>query len=110
VLIFDEFESTGKTSIDFLIDFTARMPNHVHLILSFNKEREYQRDQNSTNLYEYLKENLIDSGKAVEIALGGLSAQDLGKWITYARNITLPLVPDLLRIRERSAGIPLVFE
>ena len=40
----------------------------------------------------------------------GLSAQEIGKWIKAVRNISLPLNPDLQRIRENSAGLPLLLE
>ena len=35
ILIFDQFESTGRASFDFLVNFIKNMPLSVHVIVSF---------------------------------------------------------------------------
>ena len=47
---------------------------------------------------------------AKKIPIEGLCAEDIGKWIKQVRDISLPLIPDLKRIRENSAGLPLLLE
>ena len=39
VLIFDNFESTGRASFDFLINFILRLPTGFHIIVAFKTER-----------------------------------------------------------------------
>jgi hypothetical protein len=45
---------------------------------------------------------------AKEITIEGLSIEDICKWIKRVRGTPLPLNPDLQRIRENSAGLPLL--
>ena len=35
ILIFDQFESVGKASVDFLIDLIVNIPNRFHVVISF---------------------------------------------------------------------------
>jgi hypothetical protein len=45
-----------------------------------------------------------------EIHLQGLTVEDIDKWIKITRNKSLPCVPDLQRIRQASAGLPIILE
>ena len=47
---------------------------------------------------------------AKKLPIGGLCAEDIGKWIKAVRGISLPLIPDLQRIRENSAGLPILLD
>jgi hypothetical protein len=38
VLIFDQFESAGKLSIDFFLNFVKFMPERFHIIVAFRIE------------------------------------------------------------------------
>ena len=42
--------------------------------------------------------------------LQGLPDVDIGKWIQVVRGISLPMIPDLKRIKENSAGLPILLE
>lgn len=101
VFIFDQFEMVRKASIDFLINFVARMPeNNFHVIVSFKVEERAWSDTVARQLYEYAKEQLTDLG-AKNIGLEGLSAEEIGEWIKAVRKVELP-PKDLQIIRERS--------
>jgi hypothetical protein len=105
VFIFDQFEMVRKASIDFLINFVARMPNNnFHVTVSFKVEEKTWSDMVARQLYEYASGHLKDMG-AREITLGGLSEEEIGQWIKAARNVELQLT-DLQIIRERLGGFP----
>ena len=105
VFIFDQFEMVRKASIDFLINFVARMPdNNFHVIVSFKVEERAWSDKVARELYEYARGHLIDLG-ARNITIEGLSAEEIGEWIKAVRKVELP-PKDLQMIRERSAGFP----
>lgn len=109
VLIFDQFENEGKASIDFLINFAKLMPDRFHIIVSFRLEATTTR-----HLYEWIKNNLINLGYGKELELKGLSAEAIGKWLGLVRKVgtksKLPLIPDLQRIKENSAGFPILLK
>jgi hypothetical protein len=63
VLLFDQFESTKKASVEFLINFVNRMPDKFHIVVSFRTEGEehigsVSSDSASIELYEYARRNL----------------------------------------------------
>ncbi len=105
VFIFDQFETARKASIDFLINFVARMPSkNFHVIVSFKVEERAWSDKVARELYEYAKGHLTDLG-ARNITLEGLSTEEIGEWIKAVRKVEL--CPKNLQItRERSAGFP----
>jgi tetratricopeptide (TPR) repeat protein len=105
VVIFDQFETARKVSIDFLINFVARMPSkNFHVIVSFKVEERAWSDKVARELYEYARGHLTDLG-ARNITLEGLSAEEIGEWIKAVRKVEL-CPKDLQIIRERSAGFP----
>jgi GTPase SAR1 family protein len=107
VLIFDQFESAKKTSIDFFINFVKRMPQErFHIIISL-KTHDASDDNTSKELYEYALKNIKEIG-ADTIEVSGLSEEEIGEWIMLARKQKLSIVPDLRRIREVSSGFPLL--
>jgi predicted ATPase len=107
VLMFDQFESASKSSVDFLINFCRKMPENFHVIVSIKIEEDIWSDTVARELYRHTKRRLDEIG-ATEIRLGGLSTEDIGQWISKIRGVTLPLYPDLVRIRENSAGFPML--
>ncbi len=111
VLIFDQFEHVGKASIDFLLNFIKLMPKErIHIIISFRTDDRIWNDPSYRKMYEDIQSKLIDEMNGKEVLLQGLTAQDIGIWIEMVRQISLPLTPDLQRIRERSAGLPLILD
>ncbi len=61
-------------------------------------------------MHENLEQKLLYDLGAKKISIEGLSAEDIDKWIKQVRGITLPSIPDLQRIRENSAGLPLLLD
>ncbi len=111
VLIFDQFEYVGKASIDFLMNFIKLMPiERIHVIISFRTDDRIWNDPSYKKMYEDIQNKLIDEMHGKEVTLQGLSSQDIGRWIEIVREVSLPLTPDLHRIRERSAGLPLILD
>jgi tetratricopeptide (TPR) repeat protein len=108
VLIFDQFESAGKQSVDFLINFGKLMPDNFHIIVSFKAEDTWI-DAVARKSYEYAKRNLIDIG-AKESKLEGLSEEAIGEWIKSVTGENLPSIPHLRRIKENSAGLPMLLQ
>jgi tetratricopeptide (TPR) repeat protein len=108
VLIFDEIESTGKASIDFLLNLAKFLPDRFHIVVSINTVNI--GPSTTSKLYEDIKDKLIEHLNGNELAIEGLSAEDIGKWIKRIRGISLPLMPDLQRIKENSAGLPLLLD
>ena len=58
-------------------------------------------------MYEYTRRNLIKS-HSITLTLDGLSENDIGEWIKHVKGVDLPLIPTLRRIKENSAGSPLL--
>ena len=107
VLIFDQFESVGKASIDFLVDLIVNMPDRFHIIISFRTAEVSWEDTTSRKLYDYAVD-LVQRQGAKVINIEGLSEEEIGEWIKYAKGKDLPVVPDLKRIRENSSGFPML--
>lgn len=116
VLIFDEFESVRKASIDIFIDFIKSMPKNIHAVVSFEVEEEMWSDMTARKLFEYSREKLLALNSkglllplgANELELKGLSAEEIGIWIKSAKGKDLPLDPDLIKITDSTAGFPLL--
>jgi predicted ATPase len=104
VLIFDQFENVGKASTDFLLNFVKFLTPHERfdIIVSFRTDDRTWNDPSVRSVYENLEQKLLYDLGAKKISIEGLSAEDIGKWIKAVRSISLPLRPDLQRIR---AGI-----
>jgi tetratricopeptide (TPR) repeat protein len=109
VLIFDQLESAGKGTINFLINFAKLMPDRFHIIASFIVEERIWSDTVARELYEDARDKLADLEYGKEgLKVEGLAAEEIGKWIKSVKGVELPLVPDLNRIRENSAGFPII--
>ena len=108
VLLFDQFEYVGKATVDFLLNFIRLMPNQFHVIVSFRTDDHLFNQMSYKALFSeaHYKITNVLSGK--EVKLEGLSAEEIGDWIYFVRGIHLQLVPDLKRIRESTAGLPLL--
>lgn len=106
VLIFDQFESARKTSIDFFINFVKRMPQQkFHIMVSF-KTYDISDDNSSKKLYEYALRNLKELGADI-LEVPGLVEEEIREWIKLSRKQNL-FDPDLRRIKEESSGFPLL--
>jgi len=79
-----------------------------HIIVSFRTDDITSNDPSVRNAYEELEQKLINDLDTEKVPLEGLSSEDIGKWIKMIRGISLPLVPDLQRIKENSAGLSLL--
>src|SRR5215469_1634428 len=110
VLIFDQFESVRKASIDFLLNFLRRMQYspQFHVIVSFTVETEKWSDLVALELYSWASRRLNEL-HAKELKLEGLSAEGIGEWITDARNQVLES-NHLRKIREISSGLPVLLK
>jgi|SRR5215216_5781337 len=62
ILIFDQFETVGKASIDFLIDFLKYMPERFHAIISFSYGESSSQDTVAKSMYEYVTNHLQNEG------------------------------------------------
>jgi hypothetical protein len=112
ILIFDQFESAGKSSIDFFLNFVKLItpPDRFHVVVAFRTEERSWSDATARKLYEDTRDTIINDLDGEELRLEGLSAQDIGKWIKIVRGVSLQLIPDLKRIRENSTGLPLLLD
>jgi AAA ATPase domain len=110
VLIFDQFECVGKASTDFFLNFVKFLEpqERFDIIVSFQTDDTIWGDSAARKVYEDLERKFEELG-AKKVQIGGLSAEDIGKWIKLVRGISLPLA-DLEKIRENSAGFPLLLE
>ena len=109
LLIFDQFESVSKASIDFLIDFLRKMPDKMHVILSFQTEDDSWNDIVSSKLVEYAI-NIIKRQGTNIITINGLTIEEIQKWVKSSRGKDLAIIPDLKRIRENTSGFPLLLD
>ncbi len=107
VLIFDQFESANKGSVDFLINICRMMPDNFHVVVSVKTEEDKWSDTVARELYLYAKRRLEEAG-AWELPLRGLSTAEIGQWIRIVRGVSLPSFPDLSRIKESTAGFPII--
>jgi hypothetical protein len=80
------------------------------MIVSFKTDDTIWNNPAARKLYEDLERKLTYDLGARKISIEGLPAEDIGKWIKQVRGVSLPLTPDLHRIRENSAGLPLILE
>jgi tetratricopeptide (TPR) repeat protein len=110
VLIFDQFEKVGKASIDFFLNFVKflKPQEKFDVIVSFRTDDIIWSEPSARKVYEDLELEMINELGANKILLKGLSTDDIDRWIKQVRSISLPLVPNLQRIRENSAGLPLL--
>ena len=105
VLIFDQFESAKKTSIDFFINFVKRMPQQrFHIVVSL-KTYDVSKDNSSKELHEYALRNLQDI-EAEKLEVSGLLEDEIEEWIKLVEN--KHFAPELRKIREESSGFPLL--
>ena len=78
--------------------------------MSFRTDDTTWNDPTIRRVYEEIERKLINEIGAKKITIEGLSARDIGKWIKAVRNISLPFTPDLQRIRQNFAGLPLLLD
>jgi len=109
VLIFDQFESVGKHAIDFLLNLIKFLPDRFHIIIGFQTKDRTWRKETIRTLFEDTKDIVLDLG-GKELELQGLNVNAIEEWIKLVRNKRLPLHPDLHRIQERTAGLPLLLD
>jgi tetratricopeptide (TPR) repeat protein len=111
VLIFDQFESVGKHAIDFLLNLITLLPaERFHIIVGFQTKDRTWREPTIRALFEETRDKIVFDLGGKELELQGLTADGIGKWIRIKRNMLLPLYPDLDRIQERTAGLPLLLD
>ena len=112
VLIFDQFENVGKASTDFFLNFVKLInpKERFDILVSFRIDDTIWNDPTIRRVYEEIEQKMINELGAKKIAIEGLSAEDIGRWIRLVRDVSLPLIPDLQRIRENSAGLPLLLD
>lgn len=109
VLIFDQFESVGKASLDFLIDFLKNLPVRVHAIISLGSDDIIWDDSVSRKLSEYAT-HMIKKQGAMVISFEGLSSEIIHNWIKYETGKDLPFIPDVERIKENTGGFPILLD
>ncbi len=111
VLIFDQFEYVGKSSTDFLLNLAKflRPIDGVYLIVSFKSDRT-NTDPSFKILLEDFLYKIRSDLKGEVIELNGLDVIDIDTWIRSVRNISLPMIPSLIRIRENSGGLPIILD
>jgi hypothetical protein len=112
ILIFDQFENIGRTSTDFFLNFVKLVnpQERFDIIVSFRTDDTTWNDPSARKVYEELERKMTYDLGAKKVSIEGLSAEDIGRWIKAARNILLPFTPDLQRIKENSAGFPLLLD
>jgi hypothetical protein len=108
VLIFDQFENVGKAFLNFV---KFLMPKErFDIIVYFRTDDTTWNDPSARKVYEDLERKMTYDLGAKKKPIEGLSAEDIGKWIKQVRGMSLPSIPDLQRIRENSAGMPLLLD
>jgi tetratricopeptide (TPR) repeat protein len=108
VLIFDNVESIGKRSIEFLIDLINFLPIGFHILIGIQTYDRRWSDSVTRKVIEDTIQTFVSDLRSQVMRLEGLSAESIGEWIKNEKNILLPLQPDLHRIKECSAGLPLL--
>jgi tetratricopeptide (TPR) repeat protein len=110
VLIFDQFEHVGKTSVDFFLNMSKflMLKSGFHIIVSFKTDEKKSIDASTKSIFDQIKYTITRELKGQIITLNGLSPENIGEWIKSVRGIPLPITPDLKRIRENSSGLPLI--
>lgn len=111
VLMFDQFESVGKASTDFFLNFVKFLEpkERFHVIVSFKTDDTIWNDPAARKLYEGLERKLTHDLDGKKISIVGLSVKDIDKWIKLIRGMSIHLL-DLQNIREYSAGLPLLLD
>lgn len=112
VLIFDQLENIGKASTDFFLNFAKfiLVQNRFHIIVSFRTDNRILADLFKRNVFENLRTRINKDFEGEITKLDSLSAQDTGMWIKRYKGKTFPMVPDLVRIREYSGGLPILLD
>lgn len=110
LLIFDQFEYVGKASLDFLLNLIKLLPDTFHFLIAFKTPDRQWENESIRKLYSETCDKIIYDLKGKVLQLEGLTAEEIGEWIYRVRKIKLPLIPDLTRIREKSAGLPIILE
>jgi tetratricopeptide (TPR) repeat protein len=106
ILIFDQFESAGKTSFDLLIDFISKMPKkRFHVVVSFKAEEPESNDRAAVELYQDAEKRLRRKGARI-LRLKGLTHDEIRDWIKSFRDT--PSSWELNKIIENSAGNPMI--
>ena len=97
VLIFDQFENVGKASTDFFLNFVKLInpKERFDIIVSFRIDDTIWNDPTIRRVYEEIEQKMINELGAKKIAIEGLSAEDIGRWIRLVRDVSLPLIPGL---------------
>ena len=80
ILIFDQFESSGKASFDFLINFITKMPSRFHILVSFKAEEPESHDKAAVMMYQDAEKILHRKGARIR-TLSGLTKNDVREWI-----------------------------
>jgi hypothetical protein len=86
------------------------LQERFHVIVSFRTDDTTLNDPSIRTLFEDLRRKIKKELRGKEMEVEGLSAEDIGEWIKIVRGISLPTVPHLQRIRENSAGLPILLE
>jgi tetratricopeptide (TPR) repeat protein len=107
VIIFDQIESVGKSSLDFLFNLIKFLTDKFHIFLAFKIEETWE-DQLSKTLFDYT-DNMVRNLNGVVSTLNELTIDDIDLWIQYTRNRTLPR-KDLVGIKEYSGELPIILE
>jgi tetratricopeptide (TPR) repeat protein len=107
VLIFDQIESVGKSSLDFLFNLINFLTDKFHIFLAFKIEENWE-DQISKSIFDHTN-NMVRNLTGVVSRLDELTIDDIDLWIQEAKNRTLPR-KDLVGIKEYSGGLPIILE
>jgi tetratricopeptide (TPR) repeat protein len=107
VLMFDQIESVGIPSLDFLFNLIKFLTDKFHIFLAFKIEQNWE-DQLSKRIFDYTV-NMVRNLGGVVSRLDELTIDDIDLWIQYTRNRTLSR-KDLVGIKEYSGGLPIILK
>ncbi len=112
VVMFDQFEHVGKASIDFFLNFAKFMmfEERFHIIVSFSTDERIIQEPEIKAKFKELQDKVKRALHGEIMDLHGLPEEEIGKWIKIVRGVSLPMTPDLQRIRENTAGLPMLLE
>ena len=110
VLIFDQLEYMGKSAIDFLLEFLNILPERIHVLLAFRNIDQNLNNAFASQLFDETRDKIVTRLHGNEIPLKGLEAKSIGEWIEALTKKHLPMIPHLQRIKENTAGLPIVIE
>jgi hypothetical protein len=108
ILIFDNFESVGRASFNFLTDFISRLPARFHILVAYKTEEPNSPDSAAVVLYQEAERRLRKQNAKVS-KLEGLKKDDIHEWIRSVKK-TKPLPSHLQKVLNNSAGVPVVLE